>query len=182
MENQKTPLFNKFGREELEKEIENEPFKRVTVSLYRYVNIKNPQIFRDELFSRWFALNIKGRIYLAHEGINAQFSCPEHNWKEFLLSLEDYDYLKEIPLKIAVEDNGKSFLKLTVKVRKKILADGMDDGSYDTSNVGKHLTAAEWNEQMDKEYTDWIWQDGSHPSIVIWDAMNEASFFILISI
>ena len=52
------------------------------------------------------------------------------------------------PLKIAVEDDGKSFIKLTIKVRHKILADGMDDGSYDTSNVGKHLTAAEWNKQM----------------------------------
>ncbi len=30
-----------------------------------------------------------------------------------------------------------------------------------------------WDEQLRKEYTDWIWADGSHPSIVIWDAINE---------
>lgn len=30
-----------------------------------------------------------------------------------------------------------------------------------------------WNEQINKEYTDWVWADGSHPSIIIWDAMNE---------
>ena len=153
MKNKNPQLFNKYGREELEKEIQNETFKRITVSLYRYVNIKNPQIFRDELFSRWHELNVKGRIYVAHEGINAQFSCPEPLWKDFITSLNDYDYLKNIPLKIAVEDDGKSFLKLTIKVRKKILADGMDDNSYDTSNVGKHLTAAEWNKHMDNPNT-----------------------------
>ena len=27
--------------------------------------------------------------------------------------------------------------------------------------------------QYKKEYTDWVWSDGNHPSIVIWDAMNE---------
>jgi UPF0176 protein len=153
MENKKPLLFNKYGREDLEKEILNETFKRITVSLYRYVNIKNPQIFRDDLFTKWFKLNVRGRIYVAHEGINAQFSVPEHNWKAFILSLDDYDYLKDVPLKIAVEDDGKSFLKLTIKVRHKILADGMDDNSYDTSNVGKHLTAVEWNKYMEDPNT-----------------------------
>lgn len=153
MENKKTILFNKYGREDLEKEIQNETFDRITVSLYRYVDIKNPQIFRDELFTKWFELNVRGRIYVAHEGINAQFSVPEPNWEKFTRSLEDYDYLKDVPLKIAVEDDGKSFLKLTIKVREKILADGMDDNSYDTANVGKHLTAAEWNKHMDDPNT-----------------------------
>ncbi|MGB0882540.1 MAG: rhodanese-related sulfurtransferase, partial [Vicingaceae bacterium] len=129
-------------------ELNNETFKRITISLYRYVNIKNPALFRDVLYTAWSELNIKGRIYLAKEGINAQFSCPEHNFEAFTKSLEDYDYLKDIPLKIAVEDDGKSFIKLTIKVRNRILADGMDDNSYDTSNVGKHLTAAEWNKHM----------------------------------
>jgi beta-galactosidase len=30
-----------------------------------------------------------------------------------------------------------------------------------------------WDEQIRKEYTDWVWSDGSHPSIAIWDAINE---------
>jgi hypothetical protein len=30
-----------------------------------------------------------------------------------------------------------------------------------------------WDEQFRKEYTDWVWSDGCHPSIVIWDAINE---------
>lgn len=27
-----------------------------------------------------------------------------------------------------------------------------------------------WDEQVRKEYTNWVWSDGNHPSIVIWDA------------
>ncbi len=30
-----------------------------------------------------------------------------------------------------------------------------------------------WDGQIRDEYTDWVWADGSHPSIAIWDAINE---------
>lgn len=30
-----------------------------------------------------------------------------------------------------------------------------------------------WDDQVRKEYTNWVWSDGNHPSIVIWDAINE---------
>ena len=150
----KKPVYqNKYDRETLTKRLEQEDFKRITVSLYRYAHLKNPKIVRDSLFLRWNNLNILGRIYIAEEGINAQFSCPEPNWEEFINSLNDYDFLKDIPLKIAIEDDGKSFLKLTIKVRNKILADGMDDNSYDVTNVGTHLTAKEWNDCLNDPNT-----------------------------
>ena len=146
-------LYNKLGREELQRQLDAESFRRVTVSMYRYVHIDEPNKFRDDLFLKWDKLGIKGRIYVAKEGINAQFSCPEPNWEVFLQSLEDNLVLKGVPLKIAVEDDGRSFLKLTIKVRHKILADGMDDNSYDVTDVGKHLTARQWNEYMEEPNT-----------------------------
>lgn len=30
-----------------------------------------------------------------------------------------------------------------------------------------------WDEQIREEFTDWVWSDGNHPGIVIWDAINE---------
>lgn len=30
-----------------------------------------------------------------------------------------------------------------------------------------------WDGQIRTEFTDWVWSDGNHPSIVIWDAINE---------
>jgi UPF0176 protein len=95
----------------------------------------------DELF-------VFGRIYLAYEGINAQISVPEHNWETFLLWLNSQQPFENMPLKIAVEDDGKSFYKLAIKIRKKIVADGLDDNSYDFTNVGKHLSPEEFNAAM----------------------------------
>ena len=53
-----------------------------------------------------------------------------------------------MPLKMAVQDNGKSFSKLTIKVRHQIVADGLPHNEYDVTNVGTHLTAHQWNSAM----------------------------------
>ncbi len=100
------------------------------------------------MFELWQELNILGRIYVAHEGINAQMSVPETRWNDFIEALYRDLRFKDVPLKIAVEDNGKSFYKLTVKVRPKIVADGLNDDAFDVTNVGNHLTARQFNEAM----------------------------------
>jgi len=142
-------LHNKYGKKDLEKKLEQECFTRKTISFYRYVHIKDPESLRDELYRELDDLSVLGRIYLAREGVNAQISLPENNYDSFLKCLNKSPYFKSMDLKFAIEELASSFLKLKIKVRPKILADGMDDGSYDVSNVGNHLTAKEWNEQMD---------------------------------
>lgn len=127
-----------------------EPFQRTTVSFYRYIRIQEPERFRNDLYQKFDSLNIFGRIYLAKEGINAQISIPGHQWDNFVSSLYSFREFENVPLKIAVEDNGKSFYKLIIKVRPKIVADGLPDDFFNTSNVGKHLTAAEFNEALKK--------------------------------
>lgn len=139
------------SRKELLKRLSEESFKRVTLSFYRYVIIDEPEKWCDEFFTKWKVLNIFGRIYLAHEGINAQMSIPEENLEKFQKQLYSDKTFSDIPFKIAVEDNGKSFYKLTIKVRKKIVADGLSDDAFDVTTVGKHLSAEEWNEAMQKK-------------------------------
>ncbi len=144
----KTSLINRLGPQQLQERLDKEDFKRKTVSFYRYVIIDNPQQFRDDLYKQWSDLGCLGRIYVAKEGVNAQMNVPEHNWEKFVETIQANQYLKDIPFKMAVEDDGKSFLKLQIKVRKKIVADGLADNEYDVTNVGKHLSAFEWNEAM----------------------------------
>lgn len=139
-------LHNRINREELIEKLETESFNRKTLSFYRYVIIEDTQKFRDNLYRALDRLNCFGRIYIAHEGINAQMSYPEHFEKEFLTSLETFEELKNMPLKYAVEDDGKSFYKLTLKLRTKIVADGLNDNSYDVTNVGNHLTPKEFHD------------------------------------
>lgn len=146
-------LHNKISREELIRDLELEEFKRVTISFYNYYNIINLQQFRDEIYTDWFDLNCFGRIYVANEGINAQMSVPEHNYDKFLKALEKHPTFKGISIKVAVEDDGKSFFKLLVKLRPYIVADGLLDDEYDTSNVGRHLSAKEFHDLSEQEET-----------------------------
>ncbi|MCL3779927.1 rhodanese-related sulfurtransferase [Prolixibacteraceae bacterium JC049] len=146
-------LYNKVDRKILMERLQNEPFQRKTISFYRYVIIDNPQEFRDKLYQKWNALQCFGRIYVAHEGINAQMSIPEHHVDQFLNELNATTGLQNMPIKWAVEDDGKSFYKLTIKVRSKIVADGLNDKAFDVTNVGKHLNALEFHELIGQSDT-----------------------------
>lgn len=146
-------LHNKLSKTELKLRLENEDFKRITLSFYKYIRIQNPQIFRDYLFLNWNEMGVLGRIYIASEGINAQLSVPEHNFQKFREFIDQDSRLQNVPFKIAVEDDGKSFYKLIVRLREKIVADGLDDNTFDATNVGNHLTAAEFNQAMSNPET-----------------------------
>tara|TARA_B100001109_G_C18863935_1_gene475742 strand:+ start:507 stop:1553 length:1047 start_codon:yes stop_codon:yes gene_type:complete len=141
-------LYNKYDKELLKKQLMEEDFERVTISFYRYVIIEDPHQLRDELYAEWTEMKVFGRTYLAKEGINAQMSVPEHHWEEFMLRLQKRKMFENMPIKRAVEDDGKSFYKLKLKVRHKIVADGLDDGTFDVTNVGRHLSAKEFNEAL----------------------------------
>ncbi len=146
-------LENRVNKQILKERLTNETFNRKTLSFYRYVPIENPSEFRDDLFRKWSELNCFGRIYVAREGINAQMSIPEHNLEIFLQELDSIPGLAEIPIKYAIVDDGKSFYKLTIKVRPKIVADGLDHNSYDLSKVGKHLSALEFHDLVGEPET-----------------------------
>jgi len=113
-------LYNKKNRLDLEKELKNETFSRVTCSFYRYILIENPELARDQLYRDWSDLKIFGRIYIANEGINAQLSCPEKNWDLFIKTMNSHDYLKDVSLKKAIQD-GDSFYKLVIKIKDEIV-------------------------------------------------------------
>ncbi len=123
---------------------------RTTLSFYRYVRLSNPKAMRDELFLKLGSLGCLGRIYVASEGINAQMNVPTENWKKFDAYIQGKTEFKDIPYKIAVEETDMvSFYKLTIKVKSKIVADGLDDASFDVTNVGEYLTAEEMNAYID---------------------------------
>src|SRR4051812_26755981 len=107
--------------------------KRVTISFYRYHHILSPTEFRDELYKGFDSMEIMGRIYVATEGINAQISAPADKLEAFRTFLYSIDWLNQVRLNIAIDDNGKSFFKLKILVRKKIVADGLDDASFDVT-------------------------------------------------
>lgn len=119
--------------------------ERITISFYKYHQIEEPKIFRDDLYRLFDQLGVMGRIYVAHEGINAQISAPKNNLEIFREKLYSISFLNGVRLNVAVDDNGKSFFKLKILVRKKIVADGLDDASFDVTKTGQHVNAADFN-------------------------------------
>ncbi len=147
------PSHNIYNKDYLKRKLVEETFKRVTLSFYRYVKIDNVEEFRNTLFDAFANLNVLGRIYVAHEGINAQLSVPVQNFEGFKDFINANTFLKDVPFKIAVEDDGKSFYKLIVRIKNKIVADGLHDDSFDVTNVGNHLDAVSFNKAVENPDT-----------------------------
>ena len=146
-------LYNKHSAEERARIIDENSQERITLSFYKYFKLGNPNLFRDHLFIVWSKLDVMGRIYVAKEGINAQLSIPTENYNKFQESLKSLTPLNEIRINLAIEQYSKSFLKLTIKVREKIVADGLDDKSFDVTNIGDHLNAEQFNQMLNEDNT-----------------------------
>ena len=110
-------------------------------------------MFRDYLFLHWNPLEVLGRIYVAKEGINAQLSVPAAQFEAFKVTLDEITFLEGVRLNIAIEQDNKSFLKLTIKVRNKIVADGLEDHRFDVTQKGKHVNAQKFNTLLSDKNT-----------------------------
>ena len=146
----KKGLHNKLNKEQAIARLKAENFKRKTISFYKYVLLSDLEVYRDSLFDAWKKLGVLGRVYIAQEGINAQISVPEYSLKSYRKSVDNYSELKDVSFKIAVQESDFSFHKLTIKVRKQIVADGLTLDQYDVTNVGNHLDAEQWNKAIEE--------------------------------
>ncbi len=142
-------LYNTLSAKERATLLEEAGEDRLTLSFYQYANIGNPELFRNHLFVAWDALEVLGRIYVAYEGINAQLSIPAKKFKAFKTFLDGIYFLQDCRLNIAVEQDLKSFLKLKIKVRDKIVADGLNDTTFDVTNIGVHVDASAFNDLIE---------------------------------
>jgi UPF0176 protein len=109
----------------LRERLEREGVPRTTLSFYRYVRLTGVEDLRHALYAEWEVLGVLGRIDISQEGINAQVSLPTANLEKFRAALDAREAFKNVPWKIAVEDDGRSFLKLAIKVKKMIAAHGL---------------------------------------------------------
>ena len=166
-------LHNRVSQKELKQLLLEETIPRTTISFYKYAAIEDPQGFRDEFYKNLNELKVFGRIYIAHEGINAQMSVPSSNFESLKEYLNTISFLKNIRLNIAVDDDarlndavgqGKSFWVLKVKVRNKIVADGINDPDFDMSKKGKYVDADSFNQLT------------SDPETIIVDMRNHYEF------
>lgn len=153
-------LHNRVNRDELRQKVKTEQQPRTTLSFYAYAKLPDPHRFRDEFYAGLSDLDVFGRIYVAREGVNAQISVPTQHFDDLKNYLDSISFLKGIRLNVAVEDDGKSFFTLAIKVKEKIVADGLNDAEFDVTDRGVHLSAADFNRLTD------------HPETIVVDMRN----------
>lgn len=139
-------LYNTIDRKVLKEKFLSSQENRTTISFYKYCQIRNPAFFRDFLFIHWSELGVLGRTYVSSEGINAQISIPTSNVEAFVAKLEEISFLKGVRINYAVDSGNKSFYQLKIKLRSKIVADGIEDPTFNPANTGVHLDAAAFND------------------------------------
>ena len=146
-------LHNRVNRKELKDLLQKQAGNKTTLSFYCYAHLQDPAAFRDTFYTNLSQLQVMGRIYVAREGVNAQISVPNDRLQAFREYLDRIPFLKNIRLNTAIEDDGKSFFALIIKVKSKIVADGLEDETFDVTNRGKHLSAEEFNRLTDDPAT-----------------------------
>ncbi len=146
-------LHNRISQKELKERLYQETEPRRTISFYSYFPVEDPKQFRDQLYKDLYELKVFGRIYVAHEGINAQISVPQSNLDSFRHYIHSIEPLKDLRLNVAVDDDGRSFWVLKVKIREKIVADGIEDPSFNMRNKGKYVDAETFNQLTEDPQT-----------------------------
>lgn len=146
-------LHNRIAQKELKQRLLEEKEPRTTVSFYRYFPVADPKLLRDELYLHLNQLFVFGRIYVAHEGINAQISVPASKFESLKAYLYSIEPLNGLRLNVAVDDDGKSFWVLKVKIREKIVADGITDPAFDMQNRGSYVNAEAFHQLTDDPNT-----------------------------
>jgi UPF0176 protein len=146
-------LSNKIDKRILKERMAQSTEERTVISFYIYHKIPNPTILRDHIYSEWSTIDVMGRIYIAHEGINAQLSVTTSKLEDFNLALDEIEFLKDIRRNYAVQHSAQSFFKLKIIVKEKIVADGISDPTFDSSNTGVHLDAEAFNKLVENPNT-----------------------------
>lgn len=146
-------LHNRVSQKELKEKLRAETLPRTTLSFYHYFPVADPQAFRDDLYLNLNKIGVFGRIYVAQEGINAQISVPQAACEAFKNYLYSIEALNGIRLNSAVDDDGKSFWVLKIKVREKVVADGIEDPAFNMDNRGRYVDAEGFNKLTDEPDT-----------------------------
>ena len=141
-------LHNRVSRKELKEKASQDKTPRTTISFYCYFPIDNPEAFRNIWYKKFKSIDVLGRIYVAAEGVNAQISCPDTHLEELKQIIYAEPAMNNLRLNKAVDENRNSFYVLDIKVRNKIVADGINDPEFSMKNKGKYVNAAEFNQMV----------------------------------
>lgn len=136
--------------------------KHTVLLYYKYIRIKDPKELMTIHRAYCEALDLKGRILIAEEGINGTLEGTDANIKKYIELAETDKRFRNINWKKS-SGTGKAFRKLAVKVRPEIVTTGipnkdfgpLKNGPHGGAMTGKYLSAdklKEWYEKNKEFY------------------------------
>ena len=119
----------------------------IITSFYKYVNIKNPDLFREKHQKYCDKLGVKGKILVAKEGINGSVSGTGEQINKYKKELLKNKLFKDIKFKDNLTDI-LPFKKTIVRVRKEIVTSGL---KVNLKNKGNYVSPEEFNNLIEKQ-------------------------------
>lgn len=129
------------------------------VSLYRFLDLKNPELFRDQLKALCDELGLLGTVLVATEGFNGTLAGSEKSVRSAMKWIRGrLDISEELDARWT-DAGAAPFRKMCVKVKKEIVTLGRPD-ILPHKGTGEHVDAARWNELI------------SDPDVLVIDTRN----------
>ncbi|WP_110112443.1 rhodanese-related sulfurtransferase [Bacillus sp. CGMCC 1.16541] len=117
---------------------------------YKYVTIEDPAVFRDEHFAFCEELGLKGRILIAHEGMNGTVSGTLEQTEAYMTAMKNDPRFSDMIFKIEPY-HEHAFKKLKVKVKPEIVNLSLEKDVNPNATTGKHLSPKEFYEAMQQD-------------------------------
>jgi UPF0176 protein len=127
---------------------------RINFSFYKYFYINNPLLLKNKIEEYFYKLNVFGRIYISKEGINAQGSILKkffYKMKYFIYQLNEH--LNNVFINVGIDNTRQSFLTLKIKLKKKIVSDGLQNEYCTQKYKKKYLNAYAVNKYLKNDKT-----------------------------
>ena len=93
------------------------------ILFYKFQEIKNPEKFKEQQRIIAQKFNLRGRILIASEGVNATLEGKTEDIKKYIKKLKTTKFFKSVVFKESA-GNGAAFPKLKVKIRPEIVTLG----------------------------------------------------------
>jgi UPF0176 protein len=119
----------------------------VITTFYKFVELTDLEALRFKLYKFCNDNKIKGTILIAKEGVNSTITGTRQAIDGFYQFVKSIEEIADLTFKESYSEEVP-FKKLKVKIRKEIVTFGVD---LDMSQVGKHLSPAQWDEVISRE-------------------------------
>ena len=122
----------------------------IVILFYKYTEIENPESLLERELAVCEVLDIKGRLIIAGEGINATLEGTKENIEKYKVHIKKDKRFKHLDVKESV-GNGKAFPRLSIKVRDEIVSTKLPKSIDPSKSTGKHLSPTELKKWYDED-------------------------------